>query len=299
MLPNFLVIGAPRSGTTSLHRYLGEHPDVYVTPLKETKFLAFRHDPPAYVGPGDEATINRWSVTSLAGYEAQFEGVDGEPAVGEASPLYLFHPDAPGNIHELVPDINLVCILRDPVERAWSDFKNMVRLAREPEPAFQEALDAEDARREAGWGPYYWYREKGFYHRHLTRFLDRFPREQLHITLFDDLRADPVGTLRGIHRFLGVDPTHEPDVTTRWNASGIPRSHGLQRGLHSAPARLARNVPGVDALLRRVEAWNLQPRDVPEAAAEHLAEAYREDVLALEELLDRDLTHWRPHPGGT
>ena len=163
-LPNFLIIGAAKAGTTSLYRYLEQHPEVYMSPVKEPKFFALGGERLDYRGPGDEARMRGASVTSLEDYRELFRGVSTETAVGEASTLYLYSERAAARIKHHVPDVKLIAVLRNPVDRAYSDFLHLVRDGIEPLTDFPQALEAEESRIRSRWAPMWHYRRRGFYH---------------------------------------------------------------------------------------------------------------------------------------
>lgn len=294
LLPDVLVIGAPRSGTTSLYRYLGQHPQVFMSPVKEARFFAFEGVPPDFQGPADARSINRNTVTTLFGYQALFREQKDEQLAGEASPIYLYYGDrAAPRIQQHVPEVKLVAILRDPVERAYSDFLNTVRLGWEPLHDFREALEAEEHRIQAGWSPFYHYRAKGFYYQQVKRYTERFDASQLRIYRYERLRADADGLMRDLFEFLGIQPVPNLDTGTRHNRSGLPRSRALHRLLtHPVAERLFR---GPARRLR--EHWrdaNLTATKPPldPALRAELTAGYREDILKLQDLLDWDLTAW-------
>ena len=127
MLPSFLIIGAAKAGTTSLWDFLKAHPQVYMPDIKETNFFALEGTRADFKGPGDDECLNRLAVTDLESYERLFEGVTDQVAIGEASPLYLYHPEAPRRIKALIPHTRIVAILRNPTDRAFSSFMHLVR----------------------------------------------------------------------------------------------------------------------------------------------------------------------------
>lgn len=292
--PNFLVIGAPRAGTTSLHEYLGQHPDVFMSPRKEPRFFAYGPEGPDHSGPADSWTINQTDTTGLDTYEALFDGVEGESAVGEVTPTYLAESSSPKRIAEHAPDMRLIAVLRNPVERAFSDFVNMVRLRREPLDDFEEALDEEHRRIQEGWSPFYHYRRKGYYARHLGRYLEHFHPDQIRIFFFEDLVNDAQRVTRAIFKFLEVDPDVEVSTERTFNASGLPRSDTLQALLRSPPTRTALWVlPDIfDRLATRLEAVNLEKPDLSDDMFQSLAGEYVGDVRRLEGLLDVELDPW-------
>jgi hypothetical protein len=170
-LPNFLIIGAQKSGTTSLYNYLKQHPQIFMPRLKEPHFFTYEGQLPPHPSV----------VTSWQDYRALFADARDEIAVGEASPSYLHGEQAPRRIAHYFPTIKLIAILRNPADRAFSNWMHNVSYGRE-ELDFGQALQAEERRIQEGVGYLFWYRYKGFYHRHLTRYLALFDRTQLRVT---------------------------------------------------------------------------------------------------------------------
>src|SRR5438067_1876114 len=145
-MPNFFIVGAARSGTTSFNRYLSQHPQVYITPRKEVHFFAAHHFP--RTGPGDEA-INRRVIGEEEQYAQLFAGVAGEKAIGESSVFYLCFPGTAERIAQAVPDAKIIVLLREPVDRAYSSYMHLVRYGRE-HLGFEEGLSHEEERRQKG-----------------------------------------------------------------------------------------------------------------------------------------------------
>ncbi len=286
-----------KAGTTALYDALRQHPDVFMAPVKEPNYFAFADAPPAFTAPIDERPegINNASITAADAYRALFDGSEDAAARGEASHWYLYWPAAPANIQEAVPTVRLLAVLRNPVERAYSEFMHFVRDGVEPITDFGKALDAEGARVEAGWalGRYV---DRGRYAEQLERYLARFDRSQLRIYLHDDLVEDPQEVIEDVYRFIGVDPHFSPATTRRVNKSGVPKRRWMHRLLTAAqPMReaLAPVVP--QAMVRWATALKNQNLDKPPmdpAVRSRLIETFRPEVRALETLLDRDLSHW-------
>ncbi len=298
-LPNFLMIGAQKSGTTAIYAYLAQHPQIFMSENKEPGFFAFEGQKAAFAGPGD-ARGERDRVRDLASYEVLFRNAKGRLRAGEASNVYLYVPQAHERILSYVPDAKLIAVLRDPVDRAYSAYRHLVRDGREPLGSFEEALAAEPERIAANWHPHWHYKQRGFYYTQLKRYFDRFNSGQIAVYTYDDFKADPRALLRSIFQFLGVDPEFVPDMTMRHNVSGVPKS----RLLHSVVARPSAAKDLVKRLLplsvrRRLHAALMRKNIVaiePKVAANTeraLREEYREDILRLENLLGRDLSAWR------
>ena len=294
-LPNFLIIGAAKAGTTALYHYLGQHPQVYVSPEKETNFFAFEGQKVSFCGPGD-AKICESSITTLRAYKEQFENVSNEVAIGEASPWYLYSTQAAENIHRHIPSVKLIAVLRNPVDRAFSSYLHPVREGREG-LTFEEGLSVEEKRIAQGWEYIWHYRRAGFYYAQVERFLNLFRREQVRIYLYDDLLADLDWFLRDVYEFIGVDTSFMVDTSLKPNATGVPKNRLLGRLLvqpnmlrSSArlflPKRLRYN------LSQRMNRRLLEKPSLSEETRRELLSGYEDDIVALQDLIGRDLSVW-------
>ena len=206
--PTFLVLGAQKSGTTSLHRYLAEHPAVLRASPKEVRYFSRVYD------RGDNWYRAQFPLRARRFSRRMQVGV--WPAVGEASPQYLFHPFAPARVHAFDPHMKLIAVLRDPVDRAYSQYQMQLRWGFES-GSFEEALDREEAELDAELAkfqddpPVYStlvnrisYVARGRYAEQLERWLELFPREQLLVFLSDDLSEDPERAMSRVARFLEI-----------------------------------------------------------------------------------------------
>lgn len=295
-MPTFLILGAMKAGTTALYTALDQHPDVYMSPVKEPNFFAFAETEPNFQAPIDRRPdgVNNTSVTELERYRELFAGATDETARGEASHWYLYHPDAPVHIQQYVPDVKLVAMLRNPVERAYSEFLHFMRDGDEPISDFAEVLDAEQERIEKNWalGRYV---DRGRYDEQLERYLERFSREQLRIYLFDDFTSQPADVQRDLFKFVGVDPSFE-SRDRRVNASGVPRSRLLHTLITAAKPVRDTVVPLLPEVVidwgNRLKNQNLEKPEMDPAIRARLNETFRPHVQRLEEMIDRDLSHW-------
>jgi Sulfotransferase family len=298
-MPNFLVIGAMKAGTTSLYYYLREHPQIYLNPtLKEMRFFCYEGQTLDFKGPGDQEEY-RNAITSIDDYRAFFRGVAHQKAIGDISVEYLYVPRTVEHIRTYVPQAKLVAILRHPADRAYSNFLHCVREGTEPCADFGEALRREPARIRQNWAPGWHYIQVGFYYGQLKRYFDAFDRDQIRIYLYDDFQMNPASVAQDIFRFLEVDDSFVPDMSLRYNVSGIPRSRTLHMLLgsrcHPIKTVLRPFVPSRWRLTirERVRHMNLHPPPpLYPALRRQLVEVYREDILNLQDLLGRDLTHW-------
>jgi hypothetical protein len=301
-LPNFIVIGAAKSGTEALCTFLGEHPDVYMCPHREPNFFEAEGRPEVpYRGPGDAAWLGpeMWTAT-LEEYEALFAGADHQRAVGEGTASYLYSDsgEVPARIQRHLPEARLVAVLRNPVDRAYSAYSMMRGIGREPLGRFADALDAEEQRRAEGWEPIWHYVRMGLYTEQLRRYDERFAADQLKVLLYDDFEERPARVLAELFAYLGVDEAFVPDTTARHNVSLVPRSSRLHRLTvgRFAPRRAAKAVVPARVrrrLQRRIQAQNLvRPDPLEPALRARLLETFRPDVLALQDRLGRDLSGW-------
>jgi hypothetical protein len=289
-MPNFLIIGAMKSGTTALYYYLEQHPEIYMSPVKEPNFFSSQEQ---------ENAVD--TVAHLGTYQNLFRGASGKKAIGEASHSYLYEPGAAAEIRRYLPEARLIAILRNPIDRAYSHFLHMVRSGTERLDDFAQALQEE---RVAGLreGPTFQdYIGRGLYYDQLKRYFGMFPQEQVRVYLYEDLSGAPISTVQDAFRFLRVDASFVPDVSLRRNVSGSPKYKALDgllrrqsRIKHAAkvhlPARMRwRLSKAFDDLKTR----NLvTPPPLKPEVRRQLLGLYREDILQVQELIHRDLSGW-------
>lgn len=294
ILPNFLIVGAAKCGTTSLANYLSQHPQVYMSSQKEPRFFAFEDELLNFQGPA--TGINQTSVTSLEGYQALFDSVQQEIAIGEASTIYLYNQKAPLRIRHYIPSAKLIAILRDPAERAYSAFTHLLRDGYETLD-FVEGLAMEEMRILNNW-PHLWhYTKSGFYAQQIQRYLALFGREQLLICFYRDLFQNPFGLFKEICEFLGIDSTFQPDISSK-NISGIPKYkilHSLLTQDNMIKKTAKKVVP--KEVRQIVYPWlkstSLAAKpSLSKDIRENLISLYRDDILELQALLNRDLSAW-------
>ena len=292
-LPNFIIIGAAKAGTTSLYSYLKQHPQIYMSPEKEPRFFA-----PEFYSLYNKGLRNtaRTSAFSLKEYLRLFEGVSDEVAIGEASPEYLYIPGSAERIKDKMHDVKLIAVLRNPVDRAFSAFLYQVRDGYE-HLNFEQALQMEEQRIKDGYRPGWHYKQVGFYCSQIKQYLDIFDPHQMRIYLYDELSANSNAILRDVFHFLCVDDLFEPDLTKE-NVSGIPRNkiiHSLLTRDNISKSILKRLLPkkwrkNVNKIIRSYNMGtkpilNLETRQI-------LIDIYRQDIIDLQKLIQRDLSHW-------
>lgn len=291
ILPNFLLIGAAKSGTTSLYNYLHQHPQVFMSELKEPRFFIYEGQQIS-----DNDLVNRKTVTDINDYHSLFQGVTKELAIGEASG-YLASADAADRIKKYLPNVKLVAILRNPVDRAFSHHTFAVQKGFENEVVFQAALEKElQGTNDCQYTRTYIH--QGMYHKNLLPFYRNFPPENIKVVLYEDLVQDRIGLIKDIYTFLNVDPSFVPDLNVRMNKSGIPKHRKLyelyQKGSvlrDIVRSLLPKTYRG--KLNRWIENRSLRKLHFPDELRHELAEYFKEDITGLEMLINRDLSGWK------
>ncbi|HYM44949.1 MAG TPA: sulfotransferase [Solirubrobacteraceae bacterium] len=307
-VPEFFIVGHPKSGTTALYEMLRRHPQIYMPAEKEPWFfsteLRFRPPPRTPVGIPD----------TLDEYLALFEGATPEQRVGEASTTYLWSRTAAAGIADVQPAARIVAILREPASFLRSLHLQFLEAYIETETDFRKAISLEDARREGRlvhrhtyWPQMLLYSEHVRYVEQLRRYHEVFPSEQVLVLVYDDFRRDNEATVRRVLRFLEVDDTSSIEVMEA-NPTVRPRSqrfHELVQAVSVGrgpaaravkaslkaltPERLRRNA--LHAFRRRVV--YATPRSPDESLTIELRRRFKPEVVALSEYLDRDLvTLW-------
>lgn len=310
-LPDFLLVGAAKSATTSLYHYLNQHPGIRMTTLKESWFFSFVDNPPRYTSPGVLSSV----VSSVEEYTKLFAGARAEQKLGDASPSYLYtYRDTINYIHSLYPpayrkDLRIVISLRDPVSRTYSQYWTFRRVANEP-LSFEAAIEDSVIQRRlrANWNIFYDYTGFGRYYEQVKAYLEAFGRDRVLIVLYDDIQKNPVAVCQEIFAFIGVDAGFVPDAGMRHNdLTGDPRfkwllrvlksKNPVKRALAAAVKRFLACFPR-EATVRAVENFALrvfkhQRQEMAPQTRARLVQIFADDVRRLETLIGRDLSHWR------
>lgn len=280
-LPNFLIIGAHKCGTTSLHSYFKQHPDIYMpNKIKEARFFSYDDEDPVHRAKSRVI----FPVRTLKEYQALFDDAKNQNAIGEASPEYIRNTKAAERIHAVIPHAKLIASLRNPVDRAYSEYLMTVRSGRETR-TFEQVC-----REESHW------LQRNLYANNLQRYISVFKRQQIKIILFENLRDDTQGVIRECFRFLGVDEAFVPDIGKRHNQGGIPKNGALYRLLASGPVKRAcrRLVPErYRGVFTRLKENSLKaPPPVAEKTRRELMDYFQEDISRLEDLFQMSFSIW-------
>lgn len=311
--PNFFVIGVVKGGTTSLHQYLDQHPDVYMSPVKETNHFsksdidvskfekAYAHDVNVdldkFLAGDMQEKIHIAHVTDDEDYKKLFKNVKNEKAIGEASNSYILYPKVAQSIHDYNPDAKIIMMLRNPVERAYSQYVMNLRLGKTLEQDFIKEVESDDNKTNKGWGANHQYLFIGNYYQQVKRYLEIFPREQVLICWYDEYKQNPSAVIKSIYRFLNIDEEFEVDTSKKLNVAGVPKFGKLnyyinQVGIISwAKRALPKSWRAPFKKLMYSEDKSKIPTITPSAKA-HLIDYYQGDIKQLSALVDKDLSHW-------
>ena len=290
-LPNFFIVGAAKSGTTSLYHYLDQHPDIFMSRVKE----------PHYFVDWDKY------VKNLEEYEALFAAWNGERAVGEASTGYLYDPSSPARIKELVPHAKIIILLRNPAEMAFTLWRHMRRQGKRGEHlTFRAALKIEIARlsdpkfkakNQDSWHGNFYYYSRALYFSQVKRFFDTFGNNNVHVIIFEEFAENPMEKCREVFRYLGVDESFMPSID-RFNVGREVRHRGLHKIIHNPTpfqAKIAAALPKkmVEGARKLMVKLNSKPAPLIDKDLEReLIGKYQPDIKKLSALIGRDLSHW-------
>lgn len=280
-LPNFLVIGAARSGTTAVYHALAEHPDIFMPEVKEPQFFT-----------------SQWH-RGLPWYEQLFAGHGRQTAVGEASVSYTYPSDVDflGRIEDVLPQApRLIYIIRDPIARTYSHYLYYRHYRLDEQHEFAEALARNPV-----------YLEASNYPQWIERYRSRFGSDNLRVVVYDDLKNRPLETIRSLYDFLGVGDAFAPkSLETKSNASFVNRRPRLLKAYRvlsrsrlrrAIEARIPHTIrPHMRNLVRRMIADNKAPPPIPPAVRKGLAEHFEAQIAETEKLIGQDLSGWLSKP---
>jgi len=291
-LPTFLVVGIEKAGTTSIYQYLNQHPQVYMSPVKETNFL--ERDWENFQGKLNPKRIDTWEK-----YCNLFKDVQDEVAIGEVSPNYLFHYKFSSlRIIKYVPDVKMIAILRNPVDRAYSDYlmhlRDSINMEKVHSLTEQVRFRADTS----------FTLKKGFYFTPVKHYFDTFGKERVKIYLYNNLSENSLAIMQNMYQFIGVNGNFIPDTSKRQQVAVVPKNQSLNNLIKTKnPVRAA-----VSSILRAVMPremrqklrsslinFNSGGKELKPLSSEErqlLIDFYREDILKLQDLIQKDLSSW-------
>jgi len=302
-VPTFLIAGAARGGTTSLAEGLRTHPQVFVSQPKEPHYFALHGRPADFRGPGDAETINRVAVTARDSYLALFPQRHDFLAFGDGSVSTLYYAErAAPEIVRMNPDMQVVLLLREPVDRAYSSFQYLRARGFETSADFRTALADEPRRKAERWHHLWHYASMSHYASDLRVLQDALGREQVGVWFYDELEADYARTVRSVQDFLGLPACSDQNLDLpRVNVSGTPKLAAMQRLIQATTRNpvLRRTVKSLTSyrLRERVRRSGLRPSAVSSEDRVELGPRFVDDLTELATLVDRPLPGWLRDPG--
>ncbi len=270
-----------------------QHRDIVFPKLKEPRYFSSYNLKLPQQGPGD-FSVDQKLITNLSTYEDLYRELDAE-WVGDASSEYLYHSkDSAPKMYEVLGDVPVILILRNPVERAFSAYNNLIRDGRETKP-FMEALMAEDERIEGNYDMMWHYKAVGEYSEHVKRYLDTFTKVK--ILFFEEFTQNPDEQVKQIFDFLGVKSDVTLDTSTRYSNSGKPKSAliSLLTSRNNVVSNTVRRIIMAlvpRSILEKVSEKSLEKSEVPAGARKYLKDYYQKEIMELGRVLDKDLSIW-------
>jgi len=293
--PDFIVVGAPKCGTTSLYYYLRQHPEIYLPERKELHYFSAGYLKGRIGGPGDKAAVRK-VCDSQRDYENYFKPAPDDSVRGEISPSYFVYPETSEAIRNACGEIKIVIMLRDPVDKAFSQYCHLLKEGRE-ELSFEESLQEELERAENNWNDFWLLTRSSFYCKRIQKFIDMFGPEQVLVILLEDFSAAPSKSLAELCRFIGVNDSFTFDIGTRFNKSGAPRISLFSRIL-TAQNRLRRLIGRFLPERFKQDLYNrlmdMNTGDKPELKPKirkRLQRKFSNDIRCVEDIIGRE-TGW-------
>ena len=297
-LPDFIVVGSPKCGTTSLHYYLDDHPEIFMPKQKELHYFTAKILTSQNNGPGDK-NVSQFHINSFQAYKKHFKKAQQKhKAIGDASPSYINYPKIIPEIKErLGADVRIIIVLRDPIKRAFSNYLHLVRENRE-KLSFYEALQTEDERKKMGYSDFWYYKWNSLYSKKVKAYQDAF--EEVYIMTNENLQQKPLESVQELYKFLGVDANYKPqNLSKQYNPGGLYKENLItklifrQSGLRRFLKRYIPITPGMKSLKQGVLKQFEKPKpEIDKQSEDLLVEYFKDDVKLLKSLMDLNLNNW-------
>ena len=300
-IPNFLLIGAAKSGTTALYHFLNQHPQIFMSPVKEPHYFSFIDGTPDFRSPNNiRVPINHNAITNNSEYLSLFKRAKKYCAVGECSASYLYMSGTAENIISFNPDMKIIVSLRNPVDRAYSSYNHAKKIGFENIDYFEDAIALEKDRISENCPLLLRYIDLGLYWKQLSEYYKIFNKNNILVLLYDDFINKPELVMRTIFEFLEVDKMCKVDVSKKKNVGKIPeygkffhnwiiQDHKYLRLISSLllttkyRGRIVKIIK--DILFVKPEKLTLNNR-------QKLIPYFSSDIKNTEQLISRDLTLW-------
>lgn len=298
---NLFIVGAAKSGTTSLYNYLAQHPDVFFPNVKEPNFYADAeaHNPSAYVKPKKGKFYHNKIIKDPAVYFSLFEEVKNQAVVADSSPSYLWDKKTAARIYKDFPEAKIVMLLRNPVQRAFSQFLMDLKDGNQTEENFKQALLNDANTQPKTWGIAHLYTEIGLYHDQVKQYLDTFGNQQVKVVIYEDFIKDTAKHLKDICTFLNIDTSYiatidynkvyNPYVVPKGKLSKFILTYKNKFGLLKLLVpKFIKEYLNNEMLFKQEKKPKMQPSDKA-----YLNSVFAPDILKLEHLLQKDIKHWK------
>jgi hypothetical protein len=303
-LPNFIILGAGKSGTTTINYLINQHHDVFMSPVKEPNFFALEGET-KITGYDSEDPHGFYhypqSITNLKDYKLLFKDVKNEKIIGDCSNMYQYKTKAADNIKKYVPETKLLGVFRNPSERLFSRHQHLLRQNLSP------TLDFTDCFTE---GNLWWQKndliQEGFYYSHMKYYFDNFDHSKIKIMLYDDFRDNPTTFMKEVFDFLEIDNDFTPDYSMKLNVGGeiknkfqdkfIGEQSVIRKSIEKFFPSFVNWCRQNKTLLKFV--YKLRNKNLkrvylsPEIKKRLNDEIYGDEILKFSKLIGRDLSHW-------
>jgi hypothetical protein len=283
---DFVGIGTGKAGTTWISEMLDAHPDICMSEPKEVHYFNKRG---SYFLNTENSNYNK----GFQWYKNHFRHCRYGQLIGEFSPKYFFDLQAPERIKQTFPDVKLIVCLRDPVDRAFSQYNFVTHYMKKEIRSFEEVIRTEPE-----------YVEKGLYCKHLERYFQYFGKNQVHIIWFEEIKNHPDEALKKLFQFLGVDETFNPlNLNKKINSARQSRFHQIPQLMDKVTSLLTQyrlsfvikavKKTGVNTFIKKANTQKIEFSPMPDEARRCLRQQFAEDIAGLEKLLTKDLSHWK------
>ena len=287
MFPNFIIIGAPKAGTTSLYHYIAEHPNIFMSEPKEVNYFSGTDISKQNLFYAD------FKVNTLDEYEGLFSSADVGQVKGEASVSYLFYPKVPQRIFELIPSCKVIAVLRNPIERGYSHYLMDYKLGLVDLPYEDIVFKRGDHKK---LGLYYQqYVELGLYAQQLEKYFDIFPKEQIKIYTQEELKIDTEAVINNLFEFLNVKKIDLVESKVKHNQFSLPKNIIIHKLYSAVWLRKTLSVMLPYSFREHVKKILFKKGSKPElsmAARSKLLEIYTPDILKLNKMIEQDVLIW-------
>ncbi|UOQ87010.1 sulfotransferase domain-containing protein [Gracilibacillus salinarum] len=292
--PNLFIVGAQKSGSTSLYYYLNQHPSVFFSKEKEPRYFNYKYNKNLQNGPGDRKWDNS-RITNFKEYIDLFKNVRDEKIIGEATIEYLYFSEVAQELKKFNKNSKIIIILRDPKERAYSAYTHLCRDLRE-NLSFKDALLEENKRIDSGYHQIWHYKNVGLYYNQVKTYYDVFGYNNVKVVLYDDLLNNPNNLLVEIQKFLELE-VHSIKTSNKYNQSGIPKNKFIQEIIlndNMVKSTVKKFLPlNIRNKLRhKAISMNIEKPKMDSEVRGYLIEFFREDIMKTQNIIGRDLTSW-------